>query len=90
MRFIPDKCPKCGNDPECISETAICYTFVTKNEDGEWDWSTEQETEMHWDSSEPELDEEGKASLRCGECHEWFQAEIVGDESRDDAEPDGG
>ena len=57
-------CPHCGSEPAGILEGLIGTSWVSKDEDtGEYDYA--DETEICWDTSGAEEDEEGRKILIC-------------------------
>lgn len=74
MKFLIDKCPKCGSDPQGTLEKVealamIRFDPITKS----WEYSEDDCGQVYWESSTTVTDDQGRISLQCGRCHEWWE-----------------
>ena len=70
MKFDPWKCPECGDPAEGTVEMLVGLAELNFNEDGEAEYGGY--TEMWWDGQTTVLDDNGRATLRCPQGHEWL------------------
>lgn len=72
LKFVTEKCPKCGHDPDAILCWVPGWSLLQSDGGGGFDY--DGDTEMLWDDSV--LDEHDKTyQLRCGDCRETWRSE---------------
>ena len=69
MRFAPDKCPTCGEDPAGIIEQVYGRAWLGERADDKFDY--DGGTDMDWNSQEPARDEHDRVTLFCPARHTW-------------------
>ena len=69
MRFDPDKCPTCGEDPDSIIERVYGRARLGDRADDKFDY--DGDTDMAWDTQEPVRDEDDQVTLCCPSRHSW-------------------
>lgn len=87
MTFKPDRCPDCGAAWSCVEESMLVFSYLTRNEDGEYDWSTDLFPVDQGDP-EPVEDEAGRVCVHCSNLNEthmhWVEINPDDDDEDDD------
>jgi len=69
MRFMPWKCPRCGQAAAGTLETVPGLALLMFDDNGQAEYSGE--TTIDWNDQATDLDESGKVILECSNHHRW-------------------
>jgi hypothetical protein len=70
VRFQPDKCPECAEEPAGTVEKVHGLATLTPDGQGGYDYSGH--TEVWWNDQQSVTDGEGRVLLQCARQHEWY------------------
>ena len=70
MRFIPDRCPECGEEIEGAVETLVGVAILQAIGSGNYEY--EGTTKLWWDEQKTVHDKQGRVLLVCVNSHEWY------------------
>ena len=74
MRFEPDKCPECSEEPVGTVEKVLGLAKLMPDDQGGYDYAGY--TEIWWDDQKSVTDPEGRVLLQCKEHHEWYAMKV--------------
>lgn len=75
MKFVPDRCPECGEELWGTLEDITGCALMSRDKDGEYSYTGS--TEVFWDGQMTRT-EGGKTILLCRGGHDW-PAEKIGE-----------
>jgi hypothetical protein len=70
MKITPSVCPECGLDVYGTCDQVASTVLLDQQEDGTFEYSGE--SEMHWDTSTTETNDNGQCRVCCENGHEWW------------------
>lgn len=70
MKITPSVCPKCGETVKGTCDLVASTVLLDEDEDGSFDYSGE--SEMHWDTSTTETNDQDQWRVCCENGHEWW------------------
>ena len=73
MKFLPIRCPECGQTAKGVIEEIIGCAEFTVNENDEAEYTGH--TEVWWDEQRTQKDSDGRVRLVCPVGHVWFAEE---------------
>ena len=77
MRITPARCPTCGEPAVSILESLLADAQVSYDQAaGAFDYT--DDSDVAWDTQEPLLDDNGLATVKCANFHQW-QAVVAPD-----------
>lgn len=69
MKLSVPICPECGEPADGIYETLCATAWIERYEDGEFEYIGD--SDIGWDTQEPDVDEANTALVRCNRVHTW-------------------
>ena len=69
MKYKPDRCPECGQEPAYILERLLGLAMLEPDDQGGYDYTGD--TEVLWDEQDTIIDFKGRVALQCSKYHEW-------------------